>query len=100
MAISLVGTASGQAADGANVTINLPAGLQQDDLVCVWGGIPGGNSVNPGVSTSGYTEDTDLVQHPYLHCSFSYKRMGVSPDTSVTCLGDGSVFSGIAYVVM
>jgi hypothetical protein len=96
MAISLVGTASGSAANGENVTITLPTCLQ-DDLVCVFGG-HGRVTNNAGVSTSGYTENTDLATN--LRSSFSYKKMDVSPDTSVTCIGSTNTSDATVYVVM
>lgn len=97
MAISLVGTAAGSATDGSDITITLPSMLQ-DDLVCVWGAINTA-SADAGVTTSGYTENYDATVTTNS-VSFSYKKMGVSPDTSVTCKGSGSSFDGAAYVVM
>jgi hypothetical protein len=96
MAISLVGTAEGAIANGANVTIALPTCLE-NDLVCVFGGFVA--DANAGVSTAGYTEDTTALSSGGTS-SFSYKRMGASPDTSVTCLGSGDVLTATVYVVM
>jgi hypothetical protein len=96
MAISLVGTASGTAASGGDVTITLPTCLQ-DDLVCVFGG-HGRTSNNAGVSTSGYTENTDLATS--ARTVFSYKKMESSPDTSVTCIGSTNTDDATVYVVM
>lgn len=98
MAISLVGVAEGANIDGADVTISLPAGLQQNDLVCVFGGF-NRPAQNAGVSTSGYTEDTQ-VSNTSNTTAFSYKKMGASPDTSVTCLNSGNTQDAAAYVVM
>jgi hypothetical protein len=100
MAITLVGVAEGAAGNGGNVTIDLtPIGLAENDLVCVYGGM-GGTLQDPGVSTSGYTEDTTKNNTGIMSSSFSYKKMTSSPDTSVTCLGSGIGTSGTAYIVM
>jgi hypothetical protein len=98
MAISLVGTNSGAAANGGDVTIDLSGlGLAENDLVCVFGGSGVGGGGTAGVSTSGYTENTTDTT---IDLSFSYKKMGASPDASVTCTGNANATSGVAYVVM
>jgi hypothetical protein len=95
MAISLVGTVTGGAANGADVTLTLPGGIAENDLVCVFGGFIGDATPKPGVSTSGYTENTDGAAY-----TFSYKKMGVSPDTSVVCSGNADSNTAVAYLAM
>lgn len=99
MAISLVGTTKGSAANGANVDIDLTGlSLAQNDLVVVMGGFS--NAGNSGVSTSGYTEPVDIGDTVTMSLSVAYKLMGASPDTSVTCLGSGDTLDATSYVVM
>lgn len=101
MAISLVGTASGGNTDGADVTISLPAGMAQNDIVLVTGGHANTNPSNAAaVSTGGYTQL--LEEHHLNACGMvaAYKRMGASPDTSVTCVGGANASSAVAYTVM
>jgi hypothetical protein len=97
MAISLVGTVTGGAANGADVTLTLPGGIAENDLVCVFGGSYQGFAA--GVSTSGYTENTDYIGTT-MELSFSYKKMGASPDASVTGIGTGNSSLASAYVAM
>jgi hypothetical protein len=98
MAISLVyGDASGQP-NGADVEFSFAGrGLAENDVVVVVGGHASTGS-NAGVSTSGYTELFDLTTG--VRCSGSWKRMGASPDSVVTCIGSGSLSDGTAYAVM
>jgi hypothetical protein len=98
MAISLVGTVTGGAANGADVTLTLPGGIAENDLVCVFGGSYQGFA-SAGVSTSGYTENTDYLGAT-MELSFSYKKMGASPDASVTGIGSGNSNLASAYVAM
>ena len=96
MAISLVGSASADAPSGGNPTILLPIATQQDDYVFVFGG-HGTSGANAGVSTSGYTEET-TTSNTNQQVSFSYKKMGASPDATVTCIGDANADHAVAYV--
>jgi hypothetical protein len=98
MAITLVGTASGSALNGDDVTITLPAGLAENDLVLVIGGTGSAGS-DATIETAGYT-----TAAPYNHSDLSgivgYKLMSSSPDTTVLCNGGGAASDGVAYVVM
>jgi hypothetical protein len=97
MAISEVGSYSGTASAGGDVTVNLAVflpGLQENDLLVVFGGHPA-NGTNSGVSTSGYTELFDLTT--VCRFSASWKRMGATPDTSVTCIGSGGANDSVVY---
>jgi hypothetical protein len=98
MAITLVGTASGGNISGNNAIITLPAGMAQDDIVLVIGGT--GNDGTPAaVTTSGYTS-LDTSASSQVDLNASWKRMGVSPDTTVTCNGGGNAADAVAYVAM
>lgn len=70
------------------------------DLVVVAAGFVSTANGDPGVSTAGYTEIADLYADDVLdaNLSVSYKFMGVTPDTSVTCNGSGVATDGSAAV--
>jgi hypothetical protein len=98
MAITLVGTRSGGNSNGNDVTITLPGGTAQNDIVLVMGG-NGASAGDAGVNTSGYTEIVDRLNSTCA-LSVSWKRMGGSPDSSVSCKGSGNGDDATAYVVM
>lgn len=93
MALSIRGTAEGSAINGNDVTLTMPAGIAQDDVVYVAGGWGGTVDENPGVSTAGYTEFADLYQNDIYDTNFSINRkvQGATPDSSVVCFGPGVV---------
>jgi hypothetical protein len=98
MAITLVGSNSGAASNGAGVTIDLTGiSLAENDLVVVMGGFPG--TGNSGVTGYSYTV-TDAGASVSGSFSVCYKFMSSSPDTSVTCLGHGNTSNACAYTVM
>jgi len=104
MSISYIGSAN---AAGASASFNVDLsslGLAEGDLVIVATGLYGTSNLNPGVSTSGYTEIADLYSDDTrdMNLSVNWKLMGSTPDSSVTCNGSGSSFNGavgIAYVL-
>ncbi len=98
MAITLVGTASGSAANGGDVTITLPAGLAENDVVLVIGG-NGNAGTSADIETAGYSTDAPHSVSQ-LDGIVGYKVMGASPDTVVRCNGGGNSADGVAYVVM
>lgn len=71
------------------------------DLVIVSTGWVGTADGNPGVSTAGYTEITDLHANDTRDAEFSvnWKVMGSSPDTTVSCNGSGLATNGAVCVV-
>ncbi len=97
MAITLVGSRSGGNNNGGDVSITLPGGTAEDDIVLVMGGnaASGGDA---GVNTSGYNEVIDRV-NGNAALSVSWKRMGGSPDGSVSCKGSSNSNDATAYVV-
>jgi hypothetical protein len=104
MAITLVGTAEGGSADGSNVTINLPVGTAEDDVVILFGGRGGdhaGSIPAPGPVTSGYTQvflSPEAVRPAF---AVHYKVMGSIPDTQVVGAGSPSTTNvGNAYGVL
>jgi hypothetical protein len=99
MAISLVAANTGGSANGGDVTINLPGSPQENDVVVVMGGHANGGSNQAGTNTSGYSR---VIHTANTDCrlSVSYKRMGSSPDSTVSCKGSGVGTDATAYIVM
>lgn len=98
MAITLVGTPQGVATgNGADVTITFDVAPQEGDTVYLVGGRGDGTAAGP--ITTGYTELERGVP-PGTARDFGVwrKRMGATPDTSVTAEGGGSSTSAAAYV--
>ncbi|MEO0215666.1 MAG: hypothetical protein ABIL14_01445 [candidate division WOR-3 bacterium] len=104
MAISFVGSASGFASDGGDVTITLPAGIQENDLVIVGYSIGDGDNVDFDMAllTSGYTKVADLFSDDTNDTNLGvfWKVMGATPDTSVVCDGQGGLNASVAGVCM
>lgn len=108
MAITYVGgtTATGASADYAVSLTGLTGGSDsapsENDIVVVGTGFvksPGDG--DPGVTTSGYTEIAELfaTDSQDANLSVNWKRMGSTPDTSVTVKGSGNAGEGAATVV-
>lgn len=106
MAVSFVGSNTGETGDGSDVVIDLSGlGLQEDDVVYVAGGAAGFDASVVGraaVNTSGYTDLENGYSGVANAAILSRKVMGATPDSSVTCAGgSGSGFNlGAAYLVM
>jgi hypothetical protein len=98
MAITLVGTNSGNAANGNDVTISIPGGTVENDIVLVMGG-HGNTAGDAGVSSGGYTEVIDR-DRAGCQLSVSWRRMPFSVPGTVTCNGSGNANDATAYVVM
>jgi hypothetical protein len=98
MAITLVGTNSGSAGNGNDVTVNIPSGTIQDDIVLVMGG-HGNTAGDAGVNSGGYTEVIDRDRGA-CQLSVSWRRMPSSVPSSVDCKGSGNAADATAYVVM
>jgi hypothetical protein len=101
-ALTYVGSAEGSGTSAAyNVSLT-GLSLQQGDLVIVVNGW-GSSNVNgdPGVGTAGYTEVADLYANDTVDANFSvsWKLMGASPDTSVSCNGSSDAQAGSACEV-
>lgn len=92
MAISLVGTATGSNGSGSySITMNLPAGVEENDIVVVfWSRWYYTSTLT--VTTAGYTDlwtrSFGQVSSYDATAKCSYKRMGATPDTSVTVSSD------------
>ncbi len=104
-----VGGASGTNTTGAAFNVSL-TGLTggigstaaEGDIVIVVNSLASSvNSTNPGVSTSGYTEEQDLqsgVISIWSHLSVSWKIMGSTPDTLVGINAGVNLFGNSAAV--
>lgn len=94
MAITIVGTAEASAINDNDVTITLPGGMMENDLVVVFGGFSAvADSDPPGPTTAGYTSISDTTTT--FKGNASYKFMSGSPDATVACQGGSfSTFAG------
>lgn len=90
MANTLVGTPQGGiATNGGDVTLTFDVAPAENDVVVVLGGYSCTGSAptnSPGPKTAGYTT-MHQFSNTNLGLSASYKVMGATPDTSVTCAG-------------
>lgn len=102
MAITQVGGTTASAINGGNVALNLTliAGLAANDLVIVAFGIGDSDDVdfNMSVVEAGWTELCDLFSNDLqdAHLGVYWKKMGVTPDTAVTGLGQGGTNAACA----
>jgi hypothetical protein len=85
--ITVVGSSS--VGSSSSVTLNLPSGLQQDDLVLLFIGADVATPTLP----SGWT-NVDTYISGTEHARFAYKIMGATPDTSVTASATGANAAG------
>ena len=108
MAIEFVGstTGTGTGATYAVSLTSLTGGVGsapiEGDVVVVTTGWASTANGDPGVTTSGYAELVDLYANDTrdANMAVAWKRMGSTPDTSVTVSGSNSTASGGATVVM
>ncbi len=85
--ITVVGSSS--IGSVSSVTLNLPSGLQQGDLVLLFIGADGNTPTLP----SGWTNvNTYTIGSEYAR--FAYKVMGSTPDTSITATATGANAAG------
>jgi len=104
MAITLVGSTSTSVINTSPFTLDLPE-CQENDVVIVAVGSGTVSDYDIGVATSGYSEVADLYSDDSYdaNLSVSWKRMGATPDTTVSITGvSGSAAYGtaaIAYVL-
>ncbi len=89
MAIALRGTpTTGSATNGGNFTINMPAGVVQNDVVYVF--VVGTAEANLGTSSAGWTQLTGAARDhstATLRTNVFRKVMGASPDASIAITG-------------
>lgn len=115
MALSFVGAVTGTRFSAGTITLDLTAltggsnssPSENDIVVVVQHVIRAVADVDTGPSTAGYTEIADLYQNDTqrTHFSVAWKRMGATPDTSVSFNNSGGssgaavADTAIAYVV-
>lgn len=105
MAISIIGTPqTGTAINGGDVTLTFSTTPSKDDIAVVFAGSSNWDDNPVGISTTGYIEIASFTASSSGRASIGafYKRMGASPDSTVTCTGDGHSFTataGIAYIL-
>ena len=97
-AVSVIsgGAINGSVTNGNNVTLTFPVGVQQGDVVIVYGGHPFRSGAPLGPLTAGYTV---IASHTAAAPSFGawYKVMGASPDANVVGRGTGNTADATAY---
>jgi hypothetical protein len=104
MAKAFVGRTSGSAINGGNVTLTLNSGLTggsgsavaEGDLVIVGGAVPSGASGTPGWPGDWTVINNGSNSAGNGRLFTALKKMGPTPDTSVTFTGDGSGTSSVA----
>lgn len=104
MAITLVGTAANNAINGGDVTVTLPVGTAQGDVVIAAYGIgsEGGPDHDMVTVTSGYTQLADLFSDDSFEAQLGVFRkiQGSTPDTTVVFDGNGVADDAAAGAVM
>src|SRR5262245_22215475 len=98
MAISLVGTAANSSTGGTAITITLPGGVQQNDVVYVIAGSQRTANFTPSMSTAGYTT---VASEPGVGGTSEAtgvfrKVMGSTPDTTAVVNGSTGSNSNVA----
>jgi hypothetical protein len=101
MALSFIGSASGFNDAGGSVTITLPGGVAEGDVVYVCGGTANVSDIAVGVSTAGYTELVDIFGTDTQDTNFAVDRkvMGSTPDSTAVCIGSGDATIAASYVM-
>lgn len=93
--ISLVGSTEGNAIDGTDLTLSLPGGLRESDVVYVMFGISttaGGGTTSPGWTQIGSTVDNTVRTQVFR------KVMGYTPDAQIVLTGSASATNGCAGI--
>lgn len=112
MPISFVGSKIATGLSGANVAVALnslnnaaggTSAAQADDFCVLIYTIASNQDRAMSVSEAGWTEQTELFRDTGgsdLNFAVYTKRMGATPDTTVTCVGDAFSESGVAAAVI
>jgi hypothetical protein len=92
MAISWVGRATNGAFDGNSITLTVPVGTAQDDIVYMAAAIgDDGGDYTLAMSTAGYSKLTELFADDTDDTNFAIfrKPMGATPDSTAVFTGQG-----------
>lgn len=95
MAITLVGSNSASVVAASATDVNLPAGLQENDIVVVALACDNALTGSEGIATAGYTKNVTSTNGAPGH-QIGWKRMGASPDSVVSIQGEGSARTAVA----
>ncbi len=106
MAITFIGSASANYVAQSSFELSLPTCEENDVVIVVLASDQGsGSDVALGITSSGYNEEVNIFANATTYDNdlvVSWKRMGATPDTSVTGQSDGGGngnVSVIAYVL-
>jgi fibronectin-binding autotransporter adhesin len=100
VAISVVGGIAAGAINGGNPSLVLTGmGVAQNDVVLVFGGIGGTAAGTQGATGNNSGAYQQLVSNDSGINQFyvGWQRMGATPDTTITCNGNGDSGDGAAY---
>jgi hypothetical protein len=103
MAISVVGGIAAGAINGGNPSLTVTGmGAQQDDIILVFGGIGGSTAGTQGASgnTSGAFQQLVSSDSGANQFYVGWQRMGATPDSTITCTGNGDAGDGAAYAMI
>jgi hypothetical protein len=103
MAITLRGTAADSVINGANATVNLPAGTAQNDVVyAAFIESTAATNLNLVMATAGYTELADLYADDVIDANLGVfrKRQGATPDSTAVADGSGVGADGVSLAVV
>lgn len=100
MALSFVGSGFNSNVSGADLTLTLPVGIAEDDVVYVAAVTSGSVDATMAMTTSGYTKLCDLFANDTNDTNLGVFRkvMGASPDATAVVTGTGSGFITIGAV--
>lgn len=98
MAIAIRGTpTANQAGNGGNVTLSMPTGVAQNDVVYVASSSNAASS--GGTSSSGWTQVGSTLDNT-VRLQIFRKVMGASPDASIVLVGTGNANDSLAAVAI
>lgn len=104
MAITFIGSASGEAINGGDVTVTLPTGsMVTNDLIIVSGGIGDNDNIdfNMAMVTSGYTEVADLYSNDLVDNHLGvYWKLWDGAETTAVFDGQGGTDASAAAIAM
>jgi hypothetical protein len=102
VAISFVGSNTGTQASASSITVNLPAGLQENDVVYVWASCRVTNDRDMTENSGTWQELADLYSNDSADTNsfLGRKVMGASPDTTVQInAGTSTDWAAITYAL-
>lgn len=104
MPITLVGSTSGSAINGLDVTLTMPGGVQENDVVLIVGGHPARTGAGLGpAELHGFSL---IAQRNFAvdgatspNSGAWYKVVGAVPDVTITCAGTGNSSDPATYIL-